>query len=511
MRNLRMNQAISLALAEEMKEDPRVVVFGEDVAVAEGPFKTSEGLLEAFGPLRVRDTPISETGFLGAAVGAAVTGLRPVTEIMFAEFLGVAFDQLVTEAATMHYLSGTRLSVPLTVRASSGAGLGFGCQHSQSLERWFIGTPGLKLGVASGPRSAYGLIKAAIRDDNPVVILEPRILYGRRERFTPDAAAVIPLGHGEIRRQGTDVTVVAVGQTVGTALEAAEQAASWSAEVIDLRTLMPWDQDLVAASVARTGRLVTIEENQYTGGWGAHVAAFIAAESFRSLREPVTRITAPDVHVPYGLELEQRFLPSAAYAATQIDTLLRTRGAARTLVGGKMTSPGTHADGRKEPDPAILRREALIADRIAPFQRMVEIRLVEDKVMELFADGHIAGTTHTGQGQEAVAVGLAGALRSMDFVMCTYRGHGIALALGVPPAAVLGEILGRRVGCMGGLGGSMHLSDPSVGLLPTSAIVGAGLPIAVGAALTAQVLGEDRVAAAVFGDGQPTSAHFMRH
>jgi acetoin:2,6-dichlorophenolindophenol oxidoreductase subunit beta len=324
MRNLRMNQAISLALAEEMADDPTVVVFGEDVAVAEGPFKTSEGLLARFGPQRVRDTPISEAGFLGAAVGAALTGLRPVAEVMFIEFLGVAFDQIVTEAATMHYLSGNRLSVPLTVRASAGAGLGFGCQHSQALERWMMGTPGLKLAVASGPQSAYGLIKAAVRDNNPVVLLEPRVLYGRRERFTPGEQPILPLGRAEIRRPGADVTVVALGQTVATALAAAEQAASWSAEVIDLRTLMPWDTELVASSVARTGRLVTVEENQYTGGWGAHVAAFIAAGAFGQLQAPVTRVTAPDVHVPYGPELEQRFVPSAAYVHSQIESLLRT-------------------------------------------------------------------------------------------------------------------------------------------------------------------------------------------
>ena len=167
MAMLRMNQAIALAIAEEMGRDARVVMFGEDIAVAEGPFKTSEGLLKRFGPERVRDTPISEMGFLGLAVGAALTGLRPVVEIMFVEFLGVGLDQIVTEAALMHYMSGRKLSAPLTVRASVGAGLGFGCQHSQTLERWLIGTPGLKVAVASGARSAYGLTKAAIRDGRP--------------------------------------------------------------------------------------------------------------------------------------------------------------------------------------------------------------------------------------------------------------------------------------------------------------------------------------------------------
>ena len=324
MPRLRMNQAIALALREEMERDPTVVVFGEDIAEAEGPFKTSEGLLERFGPVRVRDTPISETGFLGAAVGAALTGLRPVVEIMFVEFLGVALDQVVTEAAMMHYLSGGNLSVPLTVRASCGSGLGFGCQHSQTLERWLLGTPGLKLAVASGARSAYGLTKVAIRDPNPVVVLEPRTLYGRREDFEPNEGAVLPLGVGEIMRQGDDLTVVALGQTVAVAIEAASQADGWQAEVIDLRTLMPWDRKLVEESVAKTGRFVTVEENQLTGGWGADIASYVASRCHESLRAPVVRITAPDVHVPYSSELEQKFLPTAPYVASQIASLVST-------------------------------------------------------------------------------------------------------------------------------------------------------------------------------------------
>ncbi len=323
MARLRMNQAIALAIAEEMERDGNVVTFGEDIAEAEGSFKTSEGLLKRFGPVRVRDTPISEMGFLGAAVGAAVTGLRPVVEIMFIEFLGVAIDQVVTEAAMMHYLSGGRLQVPLTVRASAGAGLGFGCQHSQTLERWLVGTPGLKVAVASGARSAYGLTKAAIRDDDPVVVLEPRVLYGRREDFEPSEDAVIPLGVGETLRAGSDVTVVTLGQTVAIATAVADTA-GWSAEVIDLRTIQPWDRDLVVSSVERTGRLVTVEENQYTGGWGTGVVAEIAARCHGALHAPPLRITAPDVHVPYGSTLEQRFVPSADYVAEQITRLLNS-------------------------------------------------------------------------------------------------------------------------------------------------------------------------------------------
>ena len=323
---MRMNQAITRAIADEMEQDPRVIVFGEDVAVAEGPFKTSEGLLATFGPLRVRDTPISETGFLGAAVGAAMTGLRPVTEIMFIEFMGVAFDQVVTEAALMHYLSGGRFEVPMVIRASVGSGLGFGCQHSQPLERWMLGTPGLKLAVASGARSAYGLTRAAIRDDNPVVLLEPRSLYGEREDVDPGEQSIIELGTAEILRKGADVTVLTLGQTVRVGLEAAESA-SWSGEVMDLRSLMPWDKKAVIDSVRRTGHLVIVEENQYSGGWGTEIASHVMAKAFSDLKAPVLRITAPDVPVPYGLALEQRFLPSPEYVTEQVGALLATKTA----------------------------------------------------------------------------------------------------------------------------------------------------------------------------------------
>ena len=321
---LRMNQAISLAISEEMARDENVIVFGEDVAVAEGPFKTSEGLLETFGPDRVRDTPISETAFLGAAVGAAMTGLRPVAEIMFIEFVGVAFDQMVTEAALMHYMSGGRYNVPMVMRASVGSGLGFGCQHSQTLERWMLGTPGLKLAVASGARSAYGLTKAAIRDDNPVVILEPRALYGQRENVEPGEGSIIALGTAQTLRSGSDVTVVALGQTVNVALEASD-GATWSAEVIDLLSLMPWDRATVIDSVRRTGHLVIVEENQRTGGWGTEIASVVGAECFSELRAPIHRITAPDVPVPYGPDLEKRFLASAPYVQEQISALLTTK------------------------------------------------------------------------------------------------------------------------------------------------------------------------------------------
>ncbi len=320
---LRMRQAIARALADEMRSDPTVVVMGEDIAVAEGPFKTSEGLLDEFGPLRVRDTPISEMGFCGAAVGAAATGLRPVVEIMFVEFLGVALDMVVTEAAKLRYLSGGSYTAPLVVRASVGAGLGFGSQHSQTLETWMYACPGLKVVVPSGAGTAYGLLRAAIRDEDPVVVLEPRVLYAEREEVVVGDAGILPLGVAGLVTRGDDVTIVALGQTVEIARVAAA-GAEWSADIIDLRTLVPWDRERVCESVERTGRLVLVEESPYSGGWGTEIAAHVAGECFHSLRAPVIRFTCPDVPVPYPAHLERRYLPDATDVRAGITELIST-------------------------------------------------------------------------------------------------------------------------------------------------------------------------------------------
>ena len=266
-------------------------------------------------------SPVAAAG-LGAAVGAAATGLRPVVEIMFIEFLGVALDQLSTEAALFPYLSAGEYGMPLTVRASAGAGLGFAAQHSQTLERWFVGTPGLKVAVASGARSAYELVRAAIRDDGPVLVIEPRSLYATREEIDTDDGPILQLGRAQVVRSGRDVTVVALGSTVGVALAAAAEV-SCDPEVIDLRSVWPWDTERVLSSVERTGRLVTVEESPRSGGWGVHVAAEVATRALDSLATPVARITAPDVPVPFSPQLEARYLPTAAEVALQVDRLVR--------------------------------------------------------------------------------------------------------------------------------------------------------------------------------------------
>lgn len=314
---MRLRQAIVAALEDEMDADPRVMIMGEDVAVAGGPFKTSEGLLEKFGPNRVRDTPISEMAFTGAGVGAAVAGLRPVVEIMFMEFLGVAIDQLVTGAAKMRYLSNGEISVPLTVRASVGSGSGFGCQHSQTLENWVSATPGLTVATVSDPQSAYGILRSAIQSPGPTIVLEPRALYPLRGPVERGASGLIPLGTARIKRPGTEVTIVAMGQTVSTSLAAVESSGI-DAEVIDLLTVAPWDRTTVLESVAKSRRLVVVEEAPESGGWGSEIVAHVTRHLFRELVAPPFRITAPNVPVPYNRDLEARFLPQAPDISRQL-------------------------------------------------------------------------------------------------------------------------------------------------------------------------------------------------
>lgn len=323
MTKMRVRQAVVAALADEMRADEAVMLMGEDVAAAGGPFKTSEGLLAEFGPKRVRDTPISEMGFTGAAVGAACLGMRPVVEIMFMEFLGVALDMVVTEAAKFRYLSGGRLDVPLVVRASVGSGAGFGMQHSQTLENWLAATPGLTVAVISDAQSAYGLNRAAIRHDGPVVVLEPRALYGERGEVVTGDDGLLTLGKARVIREGGEVTLVTLGQTVGIAARAVEEA-GLDAEVIDLSTLYPWDHAAVLDSVARTGRLVVVEEAPTSGGWGHEIVSTVTSRCFGRLKAPPFRITCPDVPVPYSPALEARYLPTPEYMAKQVSGYLST-------------------------------------------------------------------------------------------------------------------------------------------------------------------------------------------
>lgn len=310
MSELEFRVAIRDALAEELERDPSVLFFGEDVAVAGGVFKATPDLFERFGPDRVFDTPISELALAGAAYGAAVTGMRPVFEVMFGDFMALAMDSLVNQAAKFWYISNEQGTVPLVVRSAVGAGGRFGAIHSQTHGTWFQGVPGLKIAFPSSPAEAKGLLKASIRDDNPVVFLEHKRLYSVKGPAPTPEQEVIPLGQAAIARQGSDLTIVSVGKGVPDALAAAETLAreGISAEVVDLRTLRPLDLHTVLGSVARTNRIVAVEEGPRTGGWAAGLLGAVAEEGLHDLDDAWILATA-ETPIPYSPTLEDAFLP----------------------------------------------------------------------------------------------------------------------------------------------------------------------------------------------------------
>ncbi|MBI4494685.1 MAG: alpha-ketoacid dehydrogenase subunit beta [Chloroflexi bacterium] len=309
MSQLTYLKAINRTLAEVMRADPRVFVLGEDVREG-GPFGATQGLAEAFGEERVRDTPISEGTICGIAIGAAQAGLRPIVEIMFIDFITLALDQLVNQAAKAHYMSGGQLRVPLVLRTQGGAGQRAAAQHSQSFEAWLTHVPGLKVVMPSSASDAAGLLQSAVADPNPVVYVENKALYFQREEV-PDAVAPIPLGRAAIRRPGRDVTIVATSRLVAEALAAAEQLAGEGieVEVIDPRSLVPFDLEAVASSVARTHRLVVAHEAVGQGGFGAEIVAQVQAAAFDELDAPIERVTAPFTPIPFSPPLEDAYLP----------------------------------------------------------------------------------------------------------------------------------------------------------------------------------------------------------
>jgi 2-oxoisovalerate dehydrogenase E1 component beta subunit len=318
-----MVEAIRTALAEEMARDPTVVLLGEDVAAKGGVFKASEGLLDAFGPLRVVDTPVAEIAIAGVAIGAAMTGLRPVAEFQFADYLHPAYDQIVSQAATMRWRSAGAWSVPVVFRAPFGAVPGGGVYHSQSPEAAYCGVPGLQVVAPSTPRDAHGLLKAAIRCDDPVVFFEPKRHYRTVREPVGGADDVEPLGIARVDRAGTDVTIVTYAGGVHLARAAADRLADdgVSVEILDLRTLLPFDRDAVAASVSRTGRLVVVHEANRTMGVGAEIAAFAADELFESLDAPVRRVAGADCWPTYNAAEQDALLPSVDDVAAAVRTL----------------------------------------------------------------------------------------------------------------------------------------------------------------------------------------------
>lgn len=304
-------QAISDALWEEMERDPSVFLLGEDIGVYGGAFKVTQGFLEHFGPKRVLDTPMAETAIVGAAIGAALMGMRPVAEMQFADFISCAFDELVNFAATNHYRWGG--PVPIVVRAPSGGGVRAGPFHSQNPEAWFVHTPGLKVVAPSTPYDAKGLLKAAIRDDNPVIFFENKYLYRHVKGEVPEEDYVVPIGVADVKREGADLSIITYGAMVHESLAAAEILAQEGVEVevVDLRTLKPLDRETVLASARKTGKVLVVQEAQRLCGVASEVAALIAEEAFEWLDAPVMRITAPDTPVPYSPPLEDAFRPNA--------------------------------------------------------------------------------------------------------------------------------------------------------------------------------------------------------
>jgi pyruvate/2-oxoglutarate/acetoin dehydrogenase E1 component len=304
-------EAVAEGIAREMRRDGTVVCLGEDIGAAEGVFKTTVGLYKEFGAGRVWDTPISEQAIVGAALGASMTGIRPVAEIMFSDFLACCFDYLANEIPKLRYMTGGQVTTPLVVRTANGGGLGFGAQHSQATENWVFAVPGLKIAAPSTPADVVGLMASAIRSDDPVVFFEHKGLFASKgEPAPPDH--IIPLGEASIVRSGTDVTVVALAYTVPIAVAAAERLADdgISAEVVDLRCLVPLDARAVLDSVGRTSRLVIVEENPYQGGWGGTVASIVADEGFELLDAPIRRVAAECVPLPFADTLEDIVIPT---------------------------------------------------------------------------------------------------------------------------------------------------------------------------------------------------------
>jgi len=310
-RELTMAEALNEALREEMERDPAVFVIGEDIAAHGGLFRVTAGLLERFGPERVIDSPISEAAITGAGVGAALVGCRPVVELQIFDFVTLTMDQLVNHAAKWRYMSGGQVHVPLVLRGPISSGIGMAAQHSQTLEAWFVHTPGLIVVMPSNASDAKGLLKSAIREENPVVFLEKRLLYGRKSPV-PDGELLVPIGVAEVKRAGDDLTIVATGMCVHHALQAARGLAreGIDAEVIDPRTLKPLDLETIARSVRKTGRLVVVNEGARAGGFASEVVARVVDECYEELRAKPVRVTALDTPIPYAAALERRVLPT---------------------------------------------------------------------------------------------------------------------------------------------------------------------------------------------------------
>jgi pyruvate/2-oxoglutarate/acetoin dehydrogenase E1 component len=313
MAELTYREAVAAAMAQEMRRDPNVVFLGEDVAAAGGVFKTTVGLYEEFGAKRVKDTPISEQAILGATMGAAMTGLRPIAEIMFSDFFAVCWDIVANQIAKTRYMTDGQVTLPLVIKSGNGGGARFGAQHSQSVENWAMAIPGLKVVAPAFPADVKGLLAAAIRDDDPVLFFEQKSLYALKGDV-PGGEHVTPLGKANVVREGSDVTIVALALMVPRALKAAEvlqEQHGINATIVDLRSLVPLDTQTILAEVAKTGRLVTVEENPRLCGWGAEISSIVSEELFWDLDGPIVRVTSPHIPLAAANNLEDAMLPSS--------------------------------------------------------------------------------------------------------------------------------------------------------------------------------------------------------
>jgi pyruvate/2-oxoglutarate/acetoin dehydrogenase E1 component len=330
VRELTYVEALNEALREEMRRDDSVIVFGEEVALAGGVYKVTKGLLEEFGPERVRDTPISEVAIVGAAIGAALVGLRPVAEIMFFDFAGIAFDQIVTHASKMRFTSGGQVKLPLVIRTQYSLGRSYGSQHTQFLAASFMQAPGLKIVLPSTPFDAKGLLKSAIRDDDPVLFIESGSLYVNKSYYgyrgpVPDEEYLIPIGKADVKREGTDVTVVALSRTVSEAVAAADRLREdgVGVEVVDLRTIQPMDYATVEKSVRKTNRLIVAEDSVKTCGVSAEVAAYIAEYASDALEAPIVRLNSPPMPTPQSASLEREYMVTSDKIVEAVKKLLK--------------------------------------------------------------------------------------------------------------------------------------------------------------------------------------------
>jgi acetoin:2,6-dichlorophenolindophenol oxidoreductase subunit beta len=318
-------EAVARGIAQEMRRDPDVVFLGEDIGAAGGVFKATVGLLDEFGERRVRDTPISEQAILGAAMGAAMTGLRPIAEIMFSDFFAVCWDLVANEIAKSRYMSDGQVSFPLVIRCANGAGVRFGAQHSQSVENWAMAVPGLKVVAPSSPHDVIGLLASAIRDPDPVLFFEQKSLYATKGEIPENGEIVEPLGRARVLTEGSDATILALAAMVPRAVAAAGRLAAdhgIHCTVIDVRSLVPLDTSTILAETARTGRLFTVEENPRLCGWGAEIASIVAEEAFGALRGPIVRITTPHIPLPAADALEDHVLPSVDRITETVRTSL---------------------------------------------------------------------------------------------------------------------------------------------------------------------------------------------